>query len=137
MDNNCIFCKIIDGEIPANKTYEDDDFIAMLDVGPVSTGHTLLVPKNHFVNIFDAPEEILTKIGPIIKKISQAIKTGVRADGLNIHINNGQDAGQAVFHAHVHLIPRFTGDNLVHWQAKSNPTREEFEETKNKIISEL
>ncbi|HRZ30374.1 MAG TPA: HIT family protein [Candidatus Paceibacterota bacterium] len=137
MEKDCIFCKIIAGEVPADKFYEDNNFVAMLDIGPVSTGHTLLIPKDHFVNIFDTPDEVLAKIGPVIKKISQAIKTGVKADGLNVHINNGKDAGQAVFHTHVHLIPRFKGDDLVHWQAKGHPTREEFEETKNKITSEL
>ena len=137
MEKDCIFCKIIAGEISADKFYEDDNFIAILDSGPVSTGHTLVIPKEHFVNIFDAPEEVLIKIGPVIKKISQAIKTGVDASGINILINNGKDAGQVVFHSHIHIIPRFKDDNLVHWQTKNNPTREEFEETKNKIISEL
>lgn len=137
MNNNCIFCKIIKGEIPADKFYEDDNFLVILDAGPVSPGHSLIIPKSHFVNIFDAPEEALVKIGPITQKISQAIKKSVKADGLNIHINNDKEAGQVVFHAHIHLIPRFQGDNLVQWKSKENRDRDYFEETKAKILSEL
>ncbi len=137
MANNCIFCKIITGEIPASKIYEDNDFFVMLDINPVNRGHSLVIPKTHFANIFDAPEEITAKIGPMIKKMAQAIKTGVNADGLNVVINNDQAAGQVVFHAHVHLIPRFEGDGFTHWHGKGGETPADFEETKTRIISEL
>lgn len=137
MDNDCIFCKIINGEMPADKIYEDDDFFAILNINPVNRGHSLVIPKVHFANIFDAPDEILTKIGPVIKKISQAVKTGVNAPALNIHVNNGEKAGQVIFHAHVHLIPRFDGDGFVHWPGQKDLSPTDFEEVKTQIIAEL
>ena len=133
MANNCIFCKIITGEIPAYKIYEDNDFLVTLDINPVNQGHSLVIPKIHFVNIFDAPEEITAKIGPIVKKLAQAIKAGVKADGLNVVINNDQAAGQLVPHAHVHLIPRFEGDGFTHWHGKGGETPADFANTQNSI----
>lgn len=137
MDNNCIFCKIIKGEIPAYKIYENDDFLVTLDINPVNQGHALVIPKVHFVNIFDAPEEITAKIGPVIKKMSQTIMTGVKADGINVAINNGQAAGQIISHAHVHIIPRFEGDGFAQWHGQGGETSADFEETRTRIIAEL
>jgi len=109
---DCIFCKIISGEIPSAKVYEDDDFIGILDIRPVNHGHTLVIPKKHFVNIFDTDEETAKKIYPILIKISKAIKDGLAADGINIIQNNEKYAGQEVFHSHIHIIPRFKDDCL-------------------------
>lgn len=129
---NCIFCKIINGEIPSHKVYEDEDTFAFLDINPVNTGHTLLVPKKHSQNIFDIETETLQKITPILKKLSLSIKEAVGADGINIISNNGGAAGQLVFHLHLHIIPRFSDDGLKHWHGK-NYSKEEMSETAEKI----
>lgn len=109
---DCIFCKIISGEIPSSKVYEDEDFLAILDIRPVNHGHTLLIPKKHFVNIFDTDDDIARKIYPVLIKISKGIKEGLLADGINIIQNNEKYAGQEVFHSHIHIIPRFREDSL-------------------------
>ncbi|MCX8084186.1 MAG: HIT family protein [Calditerrivibrio sp.] len=109
---DCIFCKIIAGEISSIKVYEDEDFIAILDIRPVNLGHTLVIPKQHFVNIFDTDMAFAQKIYPVLVKISKGIKEGLRADGINIIQNNEKSAGQEVFHSHIHLIPRFKDDSL-------------------------
>jgi histidine triad (HIT) family protein len=109
--NNCVFCKVIAREIPSTKIYEDDEVYALLDINPNAVGHTLVVPKKHFKNIFDSTEEALAQTIVQVKKIAGAIKEALDADGVNIAINNGQAAGQVVFHLHIHIIPRFNGDH--------------------------
>lgn len=109
---NCIFCKIINNEIPSQKIYEDDDFIAILDINPVSKGHTLVIPKLHCVNLFDMSDELLTKTLKVAKKIGNAIKKSLNTDSINLIQNNGADAGQLIFHSHFHLIPRFPNDGI-------------------------
>ncbi len=116
---DCIFCKIIKGEIPSAKVYEDDKVMAFLDIQPVNEGHTLVVPKRHHEDLFDLPEEFLSSGLGAIKKIATAVKKAVDADGINIGMNNGRAAGQAVFHAHFHVIPRFKNDRLKEWKRKS------------------
>ncbi len=133
---NCIFCKIIAGEIPTTKIYEDADSFVFLDVNPINPGHTLLIPKEHHENIHEMPDELLEKLMPVAKKIANAIKVGMVADGVNIGQNNGQAAGQAVWHYHMHIIPRFSGDGLEHWPGKPYMIGE-AEETAEKIKSEL
>ena len=123
--NECVFCKIAKGEIPADKIYEDDNFFAFLDINPVNPGHVLVVPKNHYENIYSAPDEILCDIGSLVKKISIAVKQGVNADGINIIMNNESAAGQIVPHAHFHIIPRFTDDGYHHWRGKPYANKEE------------
>src|SRR3989304_760489 len=108
--NECVFCKIIKGELPSDKIYEDEKFLAFLDVTPVNSGHTLLIPKKHFKNLYEMPDEVLCDLGPIIKKVAKAVKEGTDADGINIGMNNDPSAGQIVFHAHVHVIPRLEDD---------------------------
>ena len=130
MDN--IFLKIINREIPAEIVYEDEDFIAILDINPVNPGHTLLIPKETYVDIFDIPEELLKKIGPLIKKVSQAVKEATGAEGLNIGMNNGEIAGQVVPHAHIHIMPRIKDDGHQLWRGK--PYKEgEMKEMAKKI----
>ncbi len=111
-----LFLKIINGEIPAHKVYEDDDIIAFLDVAPVSPGHTLVVPKKWSRNLLDTEDEILEKLFPVVKKVSNAIKKAFSADGISIRINNELVGGQKVFHLHVHVIPRYEGDDLKEWR---------------------
>lgn len=132
---DCIFCKIVKNELPSEKIYEDDSVLAFLDINPVNIGHTLIVPKEHFENIHDLPEDIAVHIMKITRKISAAIKKA-GADGINISINNGKAAGQIVSHSHTHVIPRFIGDNLPPWPGRI-PKGGELKEMAKKIISAL
>lgn len=105
-----VFQKIIDREIPAEIIYEDEKVLSFLDINPVNRGHALIIPKQAFVNIFDANEEALAHMMCVAKKLSNIIKEAVKADGVNLIMNNGADAGQEVFHAHLHVVPRFKDD---------------------------
>lgn len=117
MGDNCIFCKIANGEIPSATIYEDEDFRAILDLGPASKGHTLILPKKHAANLFDLPDETASKLLVLAKKLGATLKDGLQADGLNLVQNNGTAAGQTVFHFHLHLIPRYANDTVnVKWQ---------------------
>jgi histidine triad (HIT) family protein len=118
-EENCIFCKIVAGELPANKIYEDDYTLAFLSIGPNNPGHTLVIPKDHFESIYGLPDETLCRTMIVVKKIALAIKNGLESDGINIGMNNEEVAGQAVPHAHFHIIPRKDGDGLIHWPAKA------------------
>ncbi|MFA6339120.1 MAG: HIT family protein [Candidatus Paceibacterota bacterium] len=133
---DCIFCKIIKGEIPSQKVYEDEETCAFLDIRPTNVGHTLVVPKKHTGDIFTIPEETLCSVIRTAKKICKAVKIGVNADGINIIMNNEAAAGQLVFHSHLHIIPRFLTDGLKHWGHKDYEPGQE-EETAQKIISNL
>jgi histidine triad (HIT) family protein len=115
---DCIFCKIVAGGIPANKVFENDEFLAFLDIHPINLGHTLIVPKEHHENLFDLPENLLEKIMSLVQKVAQAVEKATEADGINIGMNNKRAAGQLVDHAHIHIIPRFENDGLVHWPGK-------------------
>jgi len=111
----CVFCKIVAGEIPSEKIYEDDDILAFLDVTPINAGHALVIPKKHYENLFDLPDDILKKISIKLRDLGKAVKEGVEAEGLNIGMNNREAAGQLVPHAHFHLIPRYVSDGYKHW----------------------
>ncbi|MCR5625660.1 MAG: HIT family protein [Lachnospiraceae bacterium] len=112
LDDNCIFCKIVKGEIPSEKIYEDDDFLVMLDIAPASKGHAVILPKCHGADIFELPDEYLEKILKVARKCAAGMKKVLNCDGINILQNNGEAAGQTVFHYHMHIIPRFKGDNV-------------------------
>lgn len=115
-DENCIFCKIANGEIPSATVYEDDDFRVILDLGPASKGHSLILPKNHYKDLCEADPAVTTKILPLAGKIGSAMKAGLGASGFNVVQNNGTSAGQTVFHLHVHVIPRYEGGpEMVTW----------------------
>lgn len=113
-----VFMKIIRREIPAEIVYEDDDTLAFLDIAPVSPGHTLVIPKKPVQNVFDTDDETLAAVMRTVRKIAPAVRDAVGADGLNVHSNHGEAAGQIVFHLHMHLIPRFDSDNFVMWPHK-------------------
>ncbi|MFA5737075.1 MAG: HIT family protein [Candidatus Paceibacterota bacterium] len=130
---DCLFCKIVSGKIPAYKIYEDDKFIAFLDIKPINFGHTLVIPKKHYRNLFDLPHDLTVEIGPLIKKIALAVKEATNADGINIGWNNEPAAGQLIYHSHTHIIPRFIGDGFEHWRGKVNPTLEDFTKTADDI----
>ena len=104
---NCIFCKIIAGEIPSNTIYEDDDFKVIMDIAPATKGHALVLPKNHFDNIYDIDSEILGKAVKVAQKVIKHATEILGCDGYNLLQNNGEVAGQTVFHFHMHLIPRY------------------------------
>jgi histidine triad (HIT) family protein len=131
--DDCIFCKIIKGEIPCDKVYEDENCLAFLDITPINPGHTLLIPKKHYENLYELPDEILIKLAPVIKKLAVAIKKGVNAEGINIGMNNERTAGQLVPHAHFHIMPRFSNDSHIHWRGKPYP-KDEAAQTAEKII---
>ncbi len=108
----CVFCKIAAGEIPSKTVYEDDDFRAILDISPASKGHVIILPKNHADNIFEISDEDASGIMLVAKKIASKVKNVFGCDGVNILQNNGEAAGQTVFHFHVHVIPRYENDNI-------------------------
>ncbi len=116
MDNDCIFCKIANGEIPSSTIYEDDMFRVILDLSPATKGHALIIPKNHMANIFEMDESTAGKVFVLASRIAKAMKEALHCDGLNIVQNNGEIAGQTVFHFHMHIIPRYEGDNQnINW----------------------
>ena len=113
--NDCIFCKIIKNEIPCYKIYEDDNFLAFLDIQPIAKGHTLVIPKKHYNAFVETPAELLSEMIKVVQKIGLAIKKSTNADGFNIGLNNGPAAGQIIMHTHFHIIPRFNNDGLHTW----------------------
>lgn len=108
--SDCIFCKIAGGEIPSACLYEDQDFRVILDLGPATKGHALILPKAHYANIYELPDELAAKAMILAKKMAGALTEALQCDGFNIVQNNGEPAGQTVFHFHMHLIPRYVGD---------------------------
>jgi histidine triad (HIT) family protein len=116
----CIFCKIVAGEIPAACIYEDDAVFAFLDIGPVNKGHALVIPKMHFEKVDQCPAHILSSVAAQIGRIAKAVVGASACDGYNVLCNNGRVAGQVVEHVHFHIIPRFEGDDcLKGWPAKT------------------
>lgn len=114
-----VFAKIIRREIPADIVYEDEHTLAFLSIEPTNHGHTLVIPKKYFKNIFDIDDETLDHLMHTVRKIAPGVRDGVGAAGINMNSNNEAAAGQAVFHFHIHLIPRFADDGLVFWDHKS------------------
>lgn len=134
-----IFTKIINREIPAAIVYEDENFIAFLDITQANPGHTLLCTKKEYPNILELPEDILNKIFVVTAKIAKAINTSIKPDGINILNNNGKAASQSVFHYHIHIIPRYEKDSVVlAWSDHSGTfSKEELEKRANLIKSAL
>ncbi len=131
----CLFCKIINGEVPSTTIYEDADTLAFLDIKPVNPGHTLVIPKKHYENIHDTPDETFAKMSVAAKKVADAIlKLG--AKGVNIGMNNGKEAGQIIFHAHVHVMPRYGKDKFSLWVGKEYEGNER-EEIAQKVRQNL
>jgi len=129
--DDCIFCKIVTGQIPAIKIYEDEQVFAFLDIGPVSDGHTLVVPKQHIEKLHECPSELLGPVSSVLVKIARAVSTGMNSDGYNVLCNNGRAAGQLVGHVHFHIIPRNDDDGVFnHWPSY------EYEQGKSEQIAE-
>lgn len=133
-DDNCIFCKIANGDIPSKAIYEDDDFKVILDLGPATKGHALILPKSHAANLFELPDDTAAKALVLAKKLGKQMVDNLKADGMNLVQNNGEAAGQTVNHFHLHLIPRYTDDGQHILWNPGESTPEELEETKNTII---
>ena len=115
---DCIFCKIIKGEIPSSKVYEDEKVTAFLDINPVNKGHTLIVPKKHSENILEDDLDDLKACMAAVQRVAKAVIPAVNAQGFNLIVNTDRAAGQIVMHTHLHIIPRFSDDGLRHWPHK-------------------
>lgn len=131
--DDCIFCKIANGEIPSKTLYEDERFRVILDLGPAAEGHALVLPKEHFANLYELPEDWCEKAFCLAKKMAAQMTEKLDCDGFNIVQNNGEVAGQTVFHFHIHMIPRYKDDGQkIGWDPQS-PTQEELEAVREKI----
>ena len=137
MDNNCIFCKIANGEIPSSTVYEDEMFRVILDLSPATKGHALVLPKQHFRNIFDIDEKTSSRLFVVASKVARAMNETLKCDGMNIVQNNEEIAGQTVFHFHLHIIPRYANDGQnINWIA-GNSKPEELQKIASHIRSAL
>lgn len=134
---DCIFCKIINNEIPCYKLYEDDLFIAILDSFPCNIGHSLIITKKHYNNIFDLNKEEAQQVFLLTNKIASALKKSFNFEGINILQNNGATAGQTVMHFHIHLIPRYEDDKVIIKGDTYNITKQEFLKIQEKIKTNL
>ncbi len=133
--DDCIFCKIANGEIPSKTIYEDEDFRVILDLGPATKGHALILPKDHAADLFELPEEIAAKVLVVAKKTAAQMKEKLACDGLNLVQNNGEAAGQTVHHFHLHMIPRYENDGQsINW-VPGESSAEELEAVR-KLITE-
>ena len=130
---DCIFCKIANGEIPSATLYEDEEFRVILDLGPASKGHSLILPKKHAANIYELPEETAGKVMILAKKMAGKLTDALNCDGFNIVQNNGEIAGQTVFHFHMNLIPRYEGDGVGLTWKPGQLSDEDKEEILNKV----
>ena len=132
-DDNCIFCKLANGEIPTATLYEDDDFRVILDAGPAAKGHALILPKEHYANLYELDDEVAAKVLPLAKKMITKLTDILGCDGYNLVQNNGEAAGQTVFHFHLHMIPRYKDDGV----GLTCKMGELTEEDKNDILSRM
>ena len=110
--DDCLFCKIVAGKIPSEKIYEDEDMLAFMDIGPISDGHSLVIPKHHCELLHECPPEVLSKVASQLGKIAGAVASAMNSDGYNLLCNNGRAAGQIVKHLHFHIIPRNVSDGV-------------------------
>ena len=131
--DDCIFCKLANGDIPTNSIYEDDKFNVILDNGPATKGHALILPKDHADNLFELPEETAADAMKLARNLGKHIMDTLGADGLNIVQNNGPVAGQTVMHFHLHIIPRYEGDGQKILWAPTSPSAEELTQVKEQL----
>ena len=134
--DNCIFCKIANGEIPSNTIYEDDEFRVILDNGPATKGHALVLPKKHYADLFEIPDEAVAGAIKVAKKVAGLMKEKLGCDGLNLVQNNGAVAGQTVMHFHLHVIPRYENDGQKILWNPTSPSAEELVQIKDTIIAD-
>ena len=133
--DGCIFCKLANGEIPTNTIFEDDNYRVILDNGPATKGHALVLPKKHYADLFEISEDTLAGAATTAKKVAEKMKKALNCDGLNLVQNNGEAAGQTVMHFHLHVIPRYKDDNQhILWKPTS-PSAEELVSIKDTIVN--
>ena len=134
---DCIFCKLANGDIPTMSLYEDEDFNVIFDAGPATVGHALILPKEHYANVYEIDEEVLAKAYKLAKKMAIVMTDVFKADGFNILQNNNEAAGQSVFHFHIHLIPRYENDHAIGMWTPGEQDKEKLEaaiaEIKNRM----
>ncbi len=135
-NDNCIFCKLAAGEIPSKTLYEDEKFRVILDLAPATKGHALILPKDHYANLYEIPEEVAGEVMCLAKKMAVTMTEKLGCDGFNLLQNNGEAAGQTVFHFHMHLIPRYAQDGKILEWDKLEMTQEDLEEIKNTVTGE-
>ena len=131
--DNCIFCKIINGEIPSHVLYEDEQFKVILDVNPATKGHALILPKEHYANLYELPEETAADAMKLAQRMMRKMTEKLDCDGFNIVQNNGEAAGQTVFHFHMHLIPRYKNDGEILKYIAGDPGQEELARIKKTL----
>ena len=123
MATHCIFCGIAKKEVPEIHVYEDSDVIAFMDIKPISEGHTLIIPKKHYENIYEIPAEEAAHLFKVVKKVAYAVSKGMDAKGISIFQNNGRAAGQVVFHLHVHIVPRYGDEKACRPRERRQPSK--------------
>ncbi len=133
-DDNCIFCKIANGEIPSQTLYEDENFRVILDLGPATKGHALILPKEHYANLYELPEDLAGEVMKTAKKVMAKMTDRLGCEGFNLIQNNGDLAGQTVFHFHMHMIPRYQADGQKIGWKPMEVSQEELEKVKNQIL---
>ena len=136
-DGNCIFCKLVAKQAPASVVYEDEAVMSFLDIRPLNLGHTQVIPKAHFVDIFDIPVELISRVNAVAKHVAPAIKKAAGADGISIIQQNGKAAGQDIFHFHVHVVPRFEGQKLPRFNELQLVERPKLNDMSKKIRQHL
>lgn len=131
--DDCIFCRIANGEIPSKTLYEDEAFRVILDLGPATKGHALILPKDHAADLYELPEETAAAVMRLAKRMAETLRDRLHCDGLNLVQNNGETAGQTVPHFHLHLIPRYRNDGQkINW-VPAKPDQEELEAVRKEI----
>ncbi|PCI29206.1 HIT family protein [Candidatus Wolfebacteria bacterium] len=136
-EENTLFHKILTGEIPSDKVYEDEHIYAFLDINPVNIGHTLVIPKKFSRTLLEADEETIAHLFNGVTKIARGVKEATKADGINIMNNSEASAGQEIFYTHIHIVPRFDGDGFTHWKGARKYNSGEEQEVVKKIKKEL
>ncbi len=136
-DVSCIFCKIVAKEAASSLIYEDESVMAFLDIRPLTMGHTLVIPKDHYVDIFDIPQKELASVHLAAKQLAFAVKKATDADGISIIQQNGKAAGQDIFHLHVHVVPRFAGHTLPRFSELKEVERVKLDEIAEKVRRQL
>lgn len=134
---DCIFCKIIKGEIPSSKVYEDDKILAFLDINPANKGHTLIIPKTHYETLNNIPQDILAELIKVVQKISKSVDAKIKPDGYNLLMSNKPAAEQVIPHAHIHVIPRYENDDFKLIWTHKKYEEGEMDEFKDKISKSL
>ncbi len=136
-DEKCVFCRIAHKQASASLVYEDESVLAFLDIRPLNEGHTLIIPKEHYANVLDIPEELVAHVYRVAKRVALAVKEATRADGISIIQQNGKAADQDIFHLHVHVIPRFKGQKLTRFRELAEADRERLNQVAARIKSHV